>query len=160
MNCLELKVNTNVSFNTDRTPRDLMKSRRIFPQTCLAQPWLITQVLEWGHQQAMPTCDLYVTWNVLFSICAVLFQGQRDCRGSLLHHSCQSSSRSSVVFLFVSDVRYLQLDHWNAQSSCTPFILLYPVALLSQAGDVSPAPSENTICEFCHKNIKNFHGWS
>lgn len=146
MNCLELKVNTNVSFNTDRISRDLMRSRRICPHTCLTQPWLITQVLEWGHQQAMPTCDLYVTWNVLFCICAVFSQGQRDCRGttflSLLHHSCQSSSRSSVVFLFVFNVRYPQLDHWNAQSSCTPFILLYPVVLLSQAGDVSPAPRE------------------
>lgn len=108
MNGLEVKVNTNVSFRSDGIPHDLMKSPRICPRTRLAQPWLITQVLEWGHQQAMLTCDLYVTWNVLFCICAVLFQGQRDCRGttflSLLRHSCQSSSRSSVVFLFVFDV--------------------------------------------------------
>lgn len=146
MNGLELKVNTNVSFNTDRTPRDY-----------LSHPALVDYAGSWMRSSASdadlrPVC----TWNVLFCICAVLFQGQRDCRGttflSLLHHSCQSSRRLSFCLFTTRALKCTII--------CTPFILLYPVVLLSQAGNVSPATSENATCEICHKNITIFHGWS
>lgn len=110
-------------------------------------------------------------WPVLFCICLVMFQGQRERRGStflsLLHHSCQSSTlmeclthaafcrlscRLRRLSLMTKTIHYKTAELLNYPSYSTPFFLLYPV-LLTQASDVSWPPARmplvNTLLEFC-----------
>lgn len=95
-------------------------------------------------------------WPDLFCICLVMFQGQRERRGStflnLLHHSCQSSTlmecpthaafcRLRRLSLMTKTIHYKTAELLNNYPSySTPFFLLYP-ELLTKASDVSWPPA-------------------